>query len=108
MGRKILLMAGILLFCVGCASHYSKLSGDTLHMYLRGPDAEIVYLSSSLDGYELHRARRVAAKTWEVTLPANGEFTYYYVVDGRVYLPACRLKEYDDFGSENCVYTPDL
>jgi hypothetical protein len=108
MGRQILLMAGILLFCTGCASHYFQLNGDTLRMYLKGPDAEIVYFSSSLDGYELHRARRVAAKTWEVRLPANGEFTYYYIVDGTVYLPPCRLKEYDDFGSENCVYTPDL
>ena len=108
MGRQILLIAGILLSCAGCASQYFQLSGDTLHMYLKEPDAEIVYFSSSLDGYELHRARRVAGKTWEVRLPANGEFTYYYIVDGSVYLPPCRLKEYDDFGSVNCVYTPDL
>jgi hypothetical protein len=60
MGRKILLIAGILLFCAGCASHYFQLNGDTLRMYLKGPDAEIVYFSSSLDGYELHKARRVA------------------------------------------------
>ena len=101
-------MTGILLFSAGCASHYFQLKGDTLHVYLRGPDAEIVYFCSSLDGYELRRATRVAEKTWEVRLPANDEFTYYYIVDGTVYLPPCRLKEYDDFGSENCVYTPDL
>jgi hypothetical protein len=107
-GRQILLIAGILVFFTGCASHYFRQNGDTLRMYLKGPDAEIVCFSSSLDGYKLHRATRVAAKTWKVTLPANDEFTYYYIVDGAVYLPPCRLKEYDDFGSENCVYTPDL
>jgi hypothetical protein len=106
--RQILLIAGILFFCTGCASHYFRLKGNTLHMYLKGPDAEVVYFSSSLDGYEPHRARRVAAKTWEMTLPTHEEFTYYYIVDGAVYLPPCRLKEYDDFGGENCVYTPDL
>jgi len=108
MGRRILLIAGILLLCTGCGKHYFRLNGDTLHMYLKKSDAKSVYFSSSLDGYELHRARQVAATTWEVTLPANGEFTYYYIVDGTVYLPPCRLKEYDDFGSENCVYAPDL
>jgi len=107
-GRQILLIAGILLICTGCASHYHLVKGDTVHIYTKRPDAGIVYFCSSLDGYERHRARRVDAKTWEVRLPANGEFTYYYIVDGTVYLPPCRLKEYDDFGSENCVYTPDL
>lgn len=108
MGRQILLIAGILLIFTGCASHYSMVRGDTVYIYLKGPDAEAVYLSSSLDGYALHEAKRVDRKTWEVTLPANGEFTYFYIMDGAVYIPPCRFREKDDFGSGNCIYIPDL
>ena len=108
MGRQILFITGILLFFTGCANHCFRLKGDTLHMYLKRPDAKTVYFSCSLDGYELHRATRVDAKTWEARVPANGEFTYFYIVDGAVYVPPCRLKEYDDFGGENCIYIPDL
>jgi hypothetical protein len=108
MGRQIMLIAGILLLFTGCASHYYIVNGDTVHIYLKRPDAGAVYLSSSLDGYVLHRAKRVHGKTWEVTLPANGEFTYFYIVDGAVYVPPCMFREYDDFGSGNCIYIPGL
>ena len=32
----------------------------------------------------------------------------FYIVDGAVYLPQCRLKEQDDFGSANCLYIPGM
>jgi hypothetical protein len=36
----------------------------------------------------------------------NQEFSYFYVVDGTLYLPSCNYMEYDDFGNKNCIYQP--
>jgi hypothetical protein len=98
----------ILLVFTGCASHYYRVRGGTIQIYLKRPDAKAVYFSSSLDGYERHKTKKIDAETWEVTLPANAEFKYFYVVDGVVYVPSCRLKESDGFGSENCIYVPGM
>jgi hypothetical protein len=43
---------------------------------------------------------------WKVTLSRLNEFKYFYLVDGKAYLPDCRLRENDDFGSNNCVFSP--
>ena len=108
MKRYVFLIVAVLFGLSGCASHYYEVKGDTLHIHLKKPYAKVVYFASSLDGYELHRARRIDDKTWEVTVPADAEFRYFYIVDGVLYLPSCKFKEQDDFGSENCLYIPDL
>jgi hypothetical protein len=36
------------------------------------------------------------------------QFSYFYLVDGEVFLPECTLTESDDFGSRNCVYAPGM
>jgi hypothetical protein len=80
----------------------------SVNLYLEKPAAESVYFLSSLDGYMPHRANRVGYGRWQITVPANTEFKYFYNVDGNVYLPSCQLKEYDDFGSQNCIYIPGM
>ena len=45
---------------------------------------------------------------WEVTLSLGDEFRYFYMADGALVLPPCRYKEKDDFGSENCIFVPNL
>jgi hypothetical protein len=77
-------------------------------IFLRKPDAGRVYFFSSMDGYKLQKATRVDEKTWQINTPAKTEFKYFYKVDGAVYLPDCRLKEQDDFGSQICIYIPGL
>jgi hypothetical protein len=100
MKRYLLFMV---IFCfgfIGCASHYYKIKGKT--------DVKVIYFSSSLDGYELHKAQRTGGKTWKVEVPADVEFRYFYVINGVVYLPSCKFREKDDFGSENCIYIPGM
>ena len=92
----------------GCASHYYLVKGETVHIYLKSPSARTVLFASSLDGFEPHEAKKIDDDTWEITIPASREFKYFYIVDGVVYLPPCRLKEHDDFGSENCVYSSHM
>jgi len=106
--RIFLISCCIIIFLAGCSCHYYKVNNDTVHIYLKNQDAEIVYFASSVDGYEMHEAKRVGRKTWEVTVPANVEFRYFYIINGTVYVPSCQYKEKDDFGSENCLFVPRM
>ncbi len=108
MKRYVLFLVVGLLPLAGCAGHYYTVRGDNVHIHLKRPTAEVIYFASSLDGYELHKTKRIDDMTWEVIVPAGAEFRYFYIVDGVVYLPPCRFKEQDDFGSENCIYIPEM
>ena len=99
----------LLLVLAGCVrGHYYMVEEGDVSIYLNKADADLVYFASSLDGYKLHRAERVDDDTWEVQVPALDEFKYFYIVDGVVYVPPCRMTEKDDFGSENCIYVPEM
>ena len=101
-------MIAVSLLGAGCATHYYKINADWVNLYLRLPEAKIVYFSTSLDEFALYRTKKLASGIWEVALPASREFTYFYKVDGVIYLPDCKLREKDDFCDENCVFIPDM
>lgn len=101
-------MTAVCLLCAGCATHYYKMDADRVNFYLRMPEAKIVQLSTSLDEFSLYRAEQLESGIWAVAVPATREFTYFYKVDGKIYLPDCKLREKDDFGDENCVFMPDM
>ena len=108
MKRDIMLWITIILGATGCATHYYKVQADRINIYLKAPTAGKVDFASSLDGYKIHAAKKINTQTWTVTVPASSEFKYFYIVDGVLYLPACQFKEKDDFGSVNCIYTPEM
>jgi hypothetical protein len=109
MKRCVLLTLAILFVLTGCAGHhYYRVEENAVRIYLRIPDAQAVYFASSLDGFEPVKAEKNTDETWEVRVPKDVEFTYFYIVDGAVYVPMCTFKEYDDFGSENCIYIPNM
>ena len=93
---------------MGCTSHFYQVEGNLVHIYLEKPEAHTVSFASSEDGYKLHQAKKIDSRTWLVTMPVGLEFTYFYVIDGIAYVPSCRFKEKDDFGSKNCVFIPDM
>lgn len=93
---------------IGCTNHFYRQKGDLLHIYLKNPEARVVAFAHSKDGFELHPAERINSKTWRITLPEISEFTYFYMVDDKPFLPPCRFTEKDDFGSENCIFIPDM
>jgi hypothetical protein len=94
------------LFC-GCALHYHRSDQSGVTFYLRRPDAKTVFLLSSLNGFAPRAAEHKGGR-WINSLPDGREFRYFYLVDGHLFIPACRLKEKDDFGQENCVYVPRM
>ena len=92
----------------GCTTHYYRVKGSKIHLYLKKPDAKNVFFASSLDGYELHQAKQKDNGIWEVSVSFGDEFSYFYMADGDLLIPPCRYKEKDDFGSENCIFIPKL
>ena len=98
-----------LIVLAGCGGgHYYQEKEGMVGIYLNRADADLVYFASSLDCYKLHKADKIDDDTWEVRVSSSEEFKYFYIVDGDVYIPACRIREKDDFGSENCVYVPGM
>ena len=105
---RILQLVIVVLTLAGCAAtHYHKRQSDRVTFYLKAPEARGVAFASSLDAYYPHQANKVNGSRWAVTVAANSEFRYFYLVDGAVHVPECRFYEKDDFGSRNCVYVPE-
>lgn len=90
----------------GCAGHYHVSNSGGVEMYLRASQAQSVVLVVSTDPFQQIQAQRGDSGMWKVALNRQGEFKYFYLVDGKAYLPDCRLRENDDFGSNNCVFSP--
>ncbi len=101
-------MIAVFLLGAGCATHYYKIDADKVNLYLSMPGAKIVYFSTSLDKFTPYPAKKLEAGIWEVAAPATLEFTYFYMIDGIIYLPECKLRQKDDFGAENCIFVPDM
>ena len=78
---------------LGGLCHYFDIDNNVLTLYLKIPAAARVEFVSSLDDYRITKTLKMDADTWVVKMPANVEFRYFYRVDGRVFLPSCRLKE---------------
>ena len=102
-----MLAISVLLGMAGNAGHYYRVQGDTVIFYLKKPAARNVYFAHSLDGFKLHRIEAGNPDTWAIAMAAKSEFSYFYVIDGHVYVPACEFREADDFGTENCIFVPE-
>ena len=92
----------------GCVNHFYQIEKNMLHIYLEKHRAHTISFVSSMDGYKTQPAKKIDSHTWMVKIPAGSEFTYFYIVDGTVFQPPCRFTEKDDFGSENCLFIPDM
>jgi hypothetical protein len=93
---------------VSCSSHYLRVENEKTHLFLKAPHAQRVMFASSLDRFQWHDAQRVKRQTWQITIPRDIPQAYVYRVDDQLFLPDCRFKEQDDFGSENCLYIPGM
>lgn len=97
---------GLFLFW-GCSTHRYKISEGFVSFYLTHKDAKNVEFLCSIDDFRNHPATKTSAGTWEVRVPFNKEFVYFYKIDGKVFVPECELREKDDFGFENCLFNYD-
>ena len=107
--RLLGLTFGLLTLLGGCATHHYRIhtkgGAASATFYLRQTEARTVVLFASLNGFS-PRTAMLAKGCWVNSLPADREFTYFYKVDGEVFIPDCRYKEGDDFGQENCIFLP--
>lgn len=91
----------------GCAPrHQITVHGDTVILVLHAPQAQQVQFACSEDRYNVREALRKPEGTWLVTGLPNREFQYFYLVDGKMFIPDCRFQQLDDFGTSNCRYLP--
>jgi len=104
--QVILPVLAALFAAAGCAAHYHVIENGHLDMYLTAPHAKSVVLVIPGDPFEEVQALRDDSGMWKVTLNRMNEFKYFYLVDGRAYLPDCPFRENDDFGSNNCIFSP--
>jgi hypothetical protein len=105
---RILQLAFAAFYLTGCAAtHYYQRQSDRVTFYLKAPEARGVAFASSLDAFNPRLASKISSSRWAVTVAANSEFRYFYIVDGAVYVPECKFYEKDDFGSRNCIYVPE-
>ena len=104
---RLLLIVCFITLAAGCSTHYYRVKEDILELYLNKPDAERVVFACSLDDFEPHEAHNLDGR-WVVSVKHKDQFRYFYMIDGELFLPPCHLKESDDFGSENCIFDPEL
>lgn len=108
---RYILGAVLILFCcvTGCSQkHYYTVNDDSIHLYYQDKEARQVLFASSIDHFALHSAAETNDSLWEISVPLQEEFAYFYIVDGAVTLPECSLKQLDDFGSKNCLYVKGM
>jgi hypothetical protein len=97
------------LITAACApSHYVQIQDDSIALYLENDSAKEVLFASSIDQYQLHPATRSKNNLWTVTVPWTKEFSYFYLVDKTLTLPACQFTVRDDFGSKNCLFAAEM
>jgi hypothetical protein len=104
--QSIVLVLAAVFLAEGCTAHYHVINNGHVEMYLTAPQAQSVVLVVSGDPFQQVQALQDASGMWKVTLSGLHEFKYFYLVDGKAYLPDCTLNENDDFGSNNCVFSP--
>lgn len=107
MNIKVLSVLALMpfLLAIGCASHYIRQDDGRLDFYLHCSGAREVSLATSLDGFTPHPARRTGVDQWVVSIEESRDFSYFYLVEGRVLRPECNMIEQDDLGRTNCVYS---
>lgn len=103
------LLLFVIVFTTGCTKQYFvKVNGDSLSFYYSDAKAKEIYFASSMDHFYFHPAVKGPEDLWQVTVPLNKEFEYFYIVDGEVTLPDCPNTVLDDFGTKNCLYVSGM
>jgi hypothetical protein len=102
---KWIVLGLAILFMAGCTTHYYKSQNNLVNIYLK-KKAKRIYFVSSLDQYKPHPIQKKENGDWVIAVSGSEAFRYFYLVDGEVYIPDCRFKEFDDFGKQNCIFVP--
>lgn len=101
-------MCFVLLLTACAPKHYVRVHDQSITLYYQNKDAKEVLFASSIDQFRFHRAIKVVGGVWEVIVPREEEFSYFYLVDKNLIMPDCKSKILDDFGSKNCLFVSDM
>lgn len=97
------------LLTVACSpKHYTQTRENSVSLFYEHSNVNEVIFASSIDQYKPHPAKIVKDNVWEVTVPIEEEFSYFFIVDGQVTVPDCQLTVMDDFGSKNCLFVSGM
>lgn len=88
--------------------HYIQEHDESIALYYDYTGAEEILFASSIDRFQFHPAIKVKGDTWEVIVPKEKEFSYFYLVDKIITLPDCQFTILDDFGAKNCLFVSEL
>jgi len=66
-------------------------------------EAEEVIFYSSANGFKPLQASK-NGEWWTVTINNTKKMKYFLKTDENIYIPECKMKEFDDFGGELCIY----
>ena len=109
MKRSTTTLVILIFLLAACTSNHEYIAKDSkLYLRLKKPEAKLVQFASSLDGFKLQKAEKLGSSAWQTIMPAEIEFSYFYIIDGFLYIPECKFKERDDFGMDNCLYIPGM
>jgi hypothetical protein len=107
--RAMLMLSAAAGIAAGCLPLPAAIHpGHEIRITLDRPEAKEVIFLSSLNRYEPVLMNKTFWGTWEIILPQDKAFDYFFRVDGSPYTPECRLQQTDDWGGRQCIYSPGV
>ncbi len=104
--RIMIMLAAVTGILTGCLPLPTLHSGHEVRITLDLPEANEVIFLSSLNRYEPVVMNKTFFGPWEIHVPEDKAFDYFFRVDGSPYTPDCRLQQTDDWGGRQCIYNP--
>ena len=105
--RTLIILAAAAWIITGCRPIRALHPDHEVRIALDLPDAKEVIFLSSLNRYERVLMKKTFFGIWEIHLPEDIAFEYFFRVDGSPYTPECRLQQTDDWGGRQCIYSPE-
>ena len=98
----------LMIFLFGCSLSTAINSRPTPENHIRltvnAPGARSVDWLSSTNRYKPIPMQPVPSGSWEITVPANQDFEYFFQVDGKILVTNCRWILPDDWGGTQCLH----
>jgi hypothetical protein len=105
--RTLIILAAAAGIITGCRPIRALHPSHEVRLFLDLPEAKDVIFLSSLNRYKPVLMKKTFFGIWEIHLPDDIAFEYFFRVDGNPYTPECRLQQTDDWGGRQCIYSPE-
>jgi hypothetical protein len=93
---------------IGCHPIPALHHDHEIRISLNRPAAKEVLFLSSLNQYAPVSMNKTFSGDWELYLPEDKAFDYFFRIDGSLYTPECRFQQTDDWGGRQCIYSPGI